>query len=63
MSTFIAAFDSDCAGCDTLIEKGDEAVMIDGQAEHARCPAQTRPQPVCSTCWLVHAPKQEDCDG
>jgi len=60
-SVFIAAFDSDCPNCDTLLEKGDEGVMVDGEAQHARCPARTRPQPVCSNCWLVHAPGQDEC--
>lgn len=59
---FIAAFQSECATCPAPIEKGDDAVFVEGEVEHARCPAATTPQPVCSSCWLVHAPGQKECE-
>ena len=57
MSTFIAAFDSDCVGCDALIRKGDEAVMVDGEAQHAVCPGSraSRTETLCASCWTTHA--------
>lgn len=38
---FVAAFDSECALCDGLVEKGQEARMLneaEGTVAHARCP-------------------------
>lgn len=63
MATFVAAFDSDCENCDTLVEKGQVARMVgDGLVVHDECPPATLPQPVCSSCWLVHGKAQEGCE-
>lgn len=61
-ATFTAAFDSDCAACPEMIEKGDEAVFVDDEVQHARCPGDTRPARACPDCFLVHAPGQKDCE-
>lgn len=45
MVTFIAAFDSECVLCRTLVERGQEAMLVDedeGQVAHAVCPPVTR---------------------
>ena len=63
--SFTAGFESDCERCSAPVERGQEAVMLDydkGFIAHESCPPATRPQPVCSTCWLVHAPEQQECE-
>lgn len=63
--SFIAAFESDCENCSAPVERGQDTVMVDynkGLVAHAVCPPATRPQPVCSLCWLVHASGQRECE-
>lgn len=62
MSTFTAKYASECASCPALIEPGDEAVFVGRDVEHAHCPAVVAPQPVCPSCFLVHAPAQKECE-
>lgn len=57
---FIAAFDSDCENCDELLERGQEAVMVDYRKSlvaHKVCPnpRPARPVPTCPECHLQHA--------
>lgn len=61
MSTFIAAYATECPACPALIEPGDEAVYVGRDVEHARCPVVAAPQPVCPSCFLAHASAQKEC--
>jgi len=63
--SFTAAFDSECENCDAPVEQGQEARMLDyekGFVAHVNCPAPTRPQPVCSSCFMVHGVAQKECE-
>lgn len=63
--SFIARFESDCENCDAPVEKEQEAKMIDyrkGLVAHVTCPASSAPQPVCSSCWMVHGLNQKECE-
>jgi len=54
--TFLAKFNDRCASpiCDDPIDPGDIVEYIDDQLVHQGClpPAESKPRPVCATCFM-----------
>lgn len=59
---FEAQFNSDCARCTHRILEGDEARMVSGEAQHAKCPPEPPKRAACPHCFLIHGTGQEECD-
>jgi len=52
-----ARFAGECPACDQEIRMGDAIRRdpLDGGGEswvHARCPAEVKPRPVCTSCFM-----------
>ena len=58
----IAEFESVCAECGHAIHAGDEIIAHTDGWQHAFCSQPKRDMPVCTVCWLTHAPGHCDRD-
>lgn len=54
-AVFEARYPGRCGVCDERIKPGDDAMFVEDEIAHARCPAPTVLAEPCLTCWTVPA--------